>query len=361
MLFGALAALYAVLVDQWVIPERPTPVPYTQYLLQSTVGVAGRVVIESGSNSKYGIDVPTLVRHWQRPVVIVANQASYPLKHKLFNLKNHLEPGDTLILPLEWHYYVEGRDLAEVYTTRVADENLSLEFYFNALPILDKLEFVFTQFPFSSALSVLLEPRSYAELDDADVRRIDRFLRQLKNFDNASFGGNLKETSDSIDVVAAAMKCDQYVHTLAIPAGKAVLSDVFLSNLELLRVLADDGVSVYFMWPAVADREESACYALAQSRVHIEAFAADVVEAVTASGFRFVGDIEESHFGSQCFLDTYYHLTHSCAVKRTQAMLRAFEREGISLPRSAASQETLVERSTEFGMALKRRYAAERL
>ncbi|MEZ5571612.1 MAG: hypothetical protein R3E64_06260 [Halioglobus sp.] len=322
--------------------------------------VVGKVVVDSGSNSHYAIDAPTLSALWNKPTLVIADSASYPLRNKIFNLKKYLNKGDVLILPLEWHYYMSSDDVASVFLSRLMDENLTLEYYFNSLPATERLRFIFTQLPLRNVLSALLMPREGEALLLDEMESLVNFEETLRKRDNESFGGSVQQVADQTDAVAASMRCDTYVHSVELVAGKAKLSKTFLADLELLRDLVDAGIEVYFTWPAVVDRDISACYTDVKVKKAVMNFADELVSAVAARGFTFIGDIESAHFDDSCFLDTYYHLRHSCAIQRTEALADALDKAGVHAAGDVTKQDDLIEVALDYGVRIQQKLLNER-
>lgn len=118
-LFVLLALSYAVAVDQLIIPDDEIPFPYRQFLLEATGPIAGKVVIDSGSNGIHSFDTKILSEYFKAPVIIVSDSAGNPVKYKIYNLERHLNPGDILILPLEWSSYNSDKSLSAKFVENV--------------------------------------------------------------------------------------------------------------------------------------------------------------------------------------------------------------------------------------------------
>ena len=154
--FSTLLIAYIMLVDKLVIPERHVPYSYKQFLLQTSSAIHGKVIVSAGSNAIHGIDSSTLADYFKTPVFTYADNANYPLRAKLFSLAKYTNPGDIVLLPLEWFFYSTKKYLAENYINALADEELRLEFYFNSLPIQEKLRFIFSEYPLQQVVNGLL-------------------------------------------------------------------------------------------------------------------------------------------------------------------------------------------------------------
>jgi hypothetical protein len=70
--------------------------------------VPGKIVIESGSSSLHAFDAAMVEEYFNRPTITLGDNAGYPIQHKLYNIEPHLNAGDSLVLPLEWGYYIRN-------------------------------------------------------------------------------------------------------------------------------------------------------------------------------------------------------------------------------------------------------------
>jgi hypothetical protein len=70
-------------------------------------------------------------------------------------------------------------------------------------------------------------------------------------------------------------------------------------------------------------------------------YSTEIMELVESKGFQFIGQLEDSHFTSECFLNTYYHLRRSCAENRTNLLIDAFKRNGASIIDNSLTQSDL--------------------
>ncbi len=349
--FIILAAAYALLIDKVVIPERTVPFPYRQFLLEASSAIEGKVIIDSGSNSLHGIDTSLLSDYFQAPTLIIADGAGYPLRNKIFRLKKYVGKGDVLILPLEWVYYTEDRVLPKLFLSFLADKNLSLEYYFNELPVAEKLRFIFTQYPLKNALeSLSTRDASYISKSNPDQLKTHEDQLLLQN--NESFGGTLRDGPEEIDGVAGQMSCDGYTSPHWPDTANFEISDVFRANLSLLQELAESGVAIYFTWPSMVDSTSSTCINGPEIQRELTLFSEEIATLVESKGFMFIGEFQDSHFTSECFLNTYYHLRYSCAQKRTTRLIDALKRDKVTPINSAYTQDDLITTATAFAKKL---------
>ena len=92
------------LFDRLVMPDRAHNWrSYHEILLDFVPGP--RILIDSGSNTAHAIAPELIETELKRPTLIIADNASVPLRVKLDQLEKYAKAGDVIILPLEWIYY----------------------------------------------------------------------------------------------------------------------------------------------------------------------------------------------------------------------------------------------------------------
>ena len=329
--FFLLAAFYAFMIDRLAIPDQILPYPYSQFLLESTASIEGKVVISSGSNSIHSFDTQILSDYFQAPVIIVADSAANPLRYRIYNFINHLNPGDLLILPLEWRSYRSKEAFSEPFLENVIQRERAYDYYFNGLPFIEKLDFIFRKLPLKVALDSFLMPKRVGMPVIGDrFFRSASFEKRINRGDNQSFGGVVRDGPEEIHTYALFNTCDSYIFGGEADRDFGGISEVFLSNLDLLEKLRENDVSVYFTWPTVVDSEQSNCYEGVELQDRLDQYADSLVRIVESRGFQFLGLPEDSHFDSSCFLNTYYHIRYSCAIARTNSFVTLLSEHAVA-------------------------------
>ena len=103
-------------------PQHDMPSSYKWLLLQDT-GDAPRIIIEGGSSGHHGIDTDLVAQSLGITAINIADNAGYDLTDKVARLERFARPGDTVVMQLEWSYYLRDS---------VTDDYLSV--LFGALP-----------------------------------------------------------------------------------------------------------------------------------------------------------------------------------------------------------------------------------
>lgn len=341
--FLMLGIAYFLAVDKLLIVERIVPVPYRQFLLETSSAVGGKVVIDSGSNAIHAFDTQLLSEYFRAPVIITADNGGFPLEYKILNLRRHLKPGDVLILPLEWHYYAAREAFTQSFISHVTQGTQISGYYFTDLSLVEKARFIFKQLPLKSVLESTATFGKAHENYQHVVNRLDQFEQRLESGNNRAYGGDIVESPGAIHFAAAFNSCNDYLFENPMTYGFGKISSTFHANLELLRTLTDAGVTVFFTWPSVVDSKFSACYGDADFYRELEQYTTALVKLVESWGFQFIGTPADSHFTSECFLDTYYHPLYHCARTNTRSLIKALEQASISPLKSSVTPDQLAD------------------
>ncbi|MBB6542786.1 hypothetical protein [Thalassotalea piscium] len=346
-MFIGLVIGYFYIVDQHIIIDRTAPFSYRQFLLETSADTQGKVIVESGSNSVHSIDPFLLVDYFNAPAITSADNAGYPLQLKIYNLLKVVKTGDVVILPLEWNQYSYNEQLPDNFLTALADKNLKLEYYFNNLPFVEKMKFVFTQYPLKSALTSLFIQRNKGELLREDLKRLSKFDILLGKNSNETYGNSERNGLERIEKDGSHNKsCDQYVLDAQLSKG-FMITDVFKDNLERLLLLKDKGVKVYFTWPTVVDGKDSTCYTGKIAKRELPGFAHKIKVMIENKGFEFIGDYKDNRFSSECFLNTYYHIKKECAQTRTTRLVKAFAERNVLPIDNTSTLEPFLKKTSE--------------
>ena len=337
MNFAMFAGGYFLLIDRIAIADNPLGVSYRQFLLRATDDLPDRIIVESGSNSVHAVNALALEQHFGRPTVIIADNAGYPLRHKIERLANHLKADDILILPLEWLQYRADTTLPADYVGSVLDERGSNAFYYQELSWPERFRFVYQSVPLWSGLQSALRLNGLESQNPHIATSTQTSLIRFENEIRQSSRGNLLiDSLPQLESLTSALACDHFLFGLfEFPQ----ISETFLDNLQRLAKLRDaSGAKIFFAWPTVVARDDNECYQVYDRQ--IREYASSIRQLAQAQGFSFLGEPEQSRFDHSCMLDTYYHISAKCADIRTQRLTADLQAQGIE-PRSQLDQIAL--------------------
>lgn len=330
--FLLIATLYFFSVDQLAIPTRTLDRYYKQFLLKASRGEAKKIIIDGGSNAVHGINSLQIERYFGRLTLNLADNGEYPLAHKLSRLGPMLDRGDLVLLPLEWNHYVLGNTYPGNYVLPMLDKLGSNAFYYKALPLWQRVGFVYQQIPYALAAKRALELNALVsrniELQHNEHTKYSSFYYSLGLNMRGDYSGSKPH---DIGIAGSALtSCDKVVLEHQVATGFTIAEE-FSENLRNMRVIANKtGANFVFTWPNVVDYWADDCYRSDEVVEHLDKYAAAITLEVEKYGFAFIGDYEDSRFDKSCFWDTYYHITRECATLRTDRLITAMARHGIA-------------------------------
>jgi hypothetical protein len=330
-----ICAAYFIAVDSLAFADRRVPKYYKSFLLEGAGSLRNKIIIEAGSSVTHAYRSEIIENHFGRYTLNLADNAGFPLGHKLHRLRPYLQPGDVVVLPLEWNYYSAPPGLQRSYTQFLLADNGAGSLHYRHLPLSERLRIVYRDVPFDLAMERLLNLNAVESFNPKLTRgeRVDlaRFRQRVKAGDRGDF--NYPERRASGVAKAARTHCDSYVFFLPMLADFK-LSTRFQAEMALVEQLARQRqVRFVFVWPTVVDDAGEECYQSELVKTKLPALVAQIEHAVAAAGAEFVGSIDDNLFDESCFWDTNYHLDHikdECAASHTRGLIADLESLGIT-------------------------------
>ncbi len=313
--FGCIFCLILALFLSIFLLPRPSEAvnaaqawAYKEYLLEKKSS-QNRIIIESGSNSLHAINSQILEKELNKPVINIAENFQFPLLYKIYRLEKFLNEGDIVVMPLEYIYFFS--DLI----TGVNYEWLGrhADFYFKALPLYEKLKVIAntdtkgfaSHFKsFSKYIYYLFGKHEYYD--------ISKGTEKLNEYGDANYTLLLKKNYP-IGKEVSGTKCFDYVFASNMKGSKLEITTTFRKNLLLIKEVAKKTKSTFiFTYPAITGDE---CY-----NDEVKSAINEAVRLIKENGFIFIGKIEDSYFGKDMLLDTYYHLNDTARDIRTKRL-----------------------------------------
>ena len=370
--FILLATGYFYIVNKKITSERLIHRSYKQFMLESSINYQrNKIVILGGSDAAYGINAMMIEKTFGLPVLNLGDNGGYALKNKIYNTLKYLRKGDIVIMSLGWPYFSSPNYLNENFIEAIINKNGYFSFYYENLPLPEKIKFVFRYLPLRNLLNIIFERndtktfigRQY--LDSNEVRRlinsqesdsrgsvlvtksIGNHSNEYLTCDNYIFYRNWASSieiwaknSEMEGIVRRALEENRISfliklkHQLEmngdyINLKDANISPTFLNNLDLIDLIRERGVQVFFAWPIISDYKDGECYRTSLSD-GIDIYTDKIKQAVENHGYHFLGDYQDSLYSSECFYDTYGHLVSDCADLRTKALIEELYRVGLS-------------------------------
>jgi hypothetical protein len=317
---------YFLWIDRILIAEDPKSTNFQHLLLQAGADIEGKIIVEAGSNTHYGIDAMQLEKAFNRFSVNLGDWAAYPMAHKLRLLKPYLHPGDTVVVPLEWQHYVRGKTFPGVYARSLM--NGKNRYYYHELPLWQRVEFVFRHIP-QRVLKAHVEGKnpkdrlSHAPLTEQIAQAKTRLIDNRGNSTD-------HEKDQSLAHAKPVDSCDDYIFRITRLSGFK-LSRAYREDLRTIaRLQKETGAKFVLAWPNVVSPNDTPCYSSEDVSAELPTYTAKLKQAAAEYGLSYLGEPTDSRFPKECYLDTPYHLNRQCEIQRTERLIAALKTNGLT-------------------------------
>ncbi len=284
---------------------------YKQFLLQHTQGQ--RLIIDSGSNSFFGIDSNLLEKELNILTINLADNAGYPLKNKLLRIEKYSHQGDIIMLPLEWQFYSYDK-IPDVFLNNLLG---NLNYYHQKSPLQDIKQVWST--PFSIFITDLNHYRKSIKNNSSNLNEY-----HIK-FNNKERGDFIQENFVlEFEKASKVTPCDEYVLGNALK-NNFTLSIIFKENIKLIQQLQKKGLHIFFTWPVVVGDN---CYS--DKRVaELKRFVNLIKKTMKDNGLIIVGDPYENKFSQKFMLNSYYHINAKARTIHTKKLIKHIKKSVI--------------------------------
>lgn len=280
---------------------------YKQFILQHTKG--HRIIIDSGSNSKYAIDGKILEKEFNIQSINISDNAGFPLKQKLLRIKKYSNANDIVILPLEWQYY-SREEVGMEFKKRLLG---NLNYYYNFNSAIEELNQIFNT-PFIDYVNNI---KVKYNLYRKQSMYLERNIIKFNENDRGTLTNNNKFNID--------MSCDKYILSQQLKNG-FYLSDVFKKNIQIIKQLQKRNIHVVFTWPTVVGDN---CYSEAY-KLTFEKLVVEIKNYLEANKIPIIGNIYDNKFLSKDRRDTYYHVNNNAKEIRTKQLINSIKQHSIN-------------------------------
>lgn len=277
---------------------------YKQFLIQHTKGK--RFIIDSGSNSYYGINARMLEDELGILTINLADHAGYPLKNKLLRIEQYFHSGDIVLLPLEWGHYT-NEDVPGIFLENILGD---LHHYYFHESLIEEIKQIW-KLPLSSFIKGIKRHIKF-------IKKSDIYLKEhIRMFNNGGRGTFIKYAEVfSLDKGLKDRTCDQYVLQKGLEQG-ANLSETFKQNVKIIKRLQRKGIKFFFAWPVVVGDN---CYSK-KNREKIDRLTNIIKDYLQENGLDIIGNPYENKFLGKDMFDTYYHLKQEARDVHTKKLI----------------------------------------
>ena len=304
----SLSLIYTVTYYLLATKEVLVSHSYKQFLLKSTKGQ--RLIIDSGSNSFFGIDSHLLEEELNVLTINLADNASYPLKSKLLRIEKYSHPGDIILLPLEWQYYTVD-NIPDIFVNNLLGR---LNYYHTSLLFEDIRQI--WNIPFSTFISDLHHHIKLAKNKSSNLKA------HVERFHHKERGDFIQEDFVlEFDEAARTTPCDQYVLGNMLKNG-FTLSTIFTENIKLIKRLQKQGLHIFLTWPVVVGKD---CYSQKHT-VALKGFINLIKKTLNDEEILILGDPYENRFSGEFMLNSYYHIKSEARYAHTKTLIKAIKK-----------------------------------
>ncbi|WP_133139477.1 hypothetical protein [Legionella genomosp. 1] len=279
-----------------------------------------RILLLGDSNVLFGMDSPYIEQKIGRPVVNLGLHGALPLDSILDVASRNARPGDTVILPIVWDYYI--RDY-KVPTKWLIDQVVAWHSsYFAGLGLKRKIEFYK-----SISLTDLMNNLSTkfnkeAVLKENPLRELSSPSEALANYKKNSnaqndFSYSYLNMNDHGDMLhACGVRISASAANYLVPKSTSSINRTsFKFLVKRIKSLEARGIHVFVIAPVQVDDTTS------QSDWY-QAFVNNVWTELRNNGISVLGTPNEFNFKPENFFDTDYHLNCDANKDRSERIVK---------------------------------------
>lgn len=346
LVFVCLLAVYVYFVD-WAIFSniRNNQLFDPKYIVAEHLKDYPKVLINSGSTGRYGVDSDVLQRELGVPVMNMAVNGNKSFDHLVQEIDRFSAPGDLVLLPLEWPYYSRQIEFNQNFISAISLGHYQNRYYLDAdWP--ERLRYALSFPPnvllrFGSwkdrriTVSHELNPRYVQTLGAAiDSWEAPADEHQERVYRGHLINGDRKYIEKMPPVNPKLMSCSKIFR------NKFEIASTFKRGLRRLeKVARHKHLTVVFLPPATLSKS---CPVLHTDWMqhNIDLYLERVRKQLAGHGFRLLGDQHVADFDIDYRGDINpFHLDADGRAIYTRTLLKLLRDAGIKAPQADRHQE----------------------
>lgn len=334
--------LITPIADEWLISHFMNqldehPLSYREWLMQTAPGP--RLIIDSGSNARIGINCEMLADTFEATPLMLAFAAPDPLMPKLRRIVKYAQPGDVIVLPLEWSnldWSLYSR------TSDVVTDWFPMMLSYDYFMLVDQLRYFSADERHHLPSQIALQPQQRTTLLTFSNKNAPSWAQREAIFKAFWDGTELPEPTAQTAGLLQEFQPQPYrmsnrygnsVTPAAVPPDRAnpftfylftnndELGQPFLTFLSELSIFAQDHpeITILFTYPSTSQEQ-----AWLDDPVYLAnraTFLDRLLPVLADHGFTMIGNVEDSSFNWDAFADSGYHLTPPYRDLRTERLI----------------------------------------
>lgn len=276
-----------------------------------------KIVLLGGSNVLYGIDAAQIVRKNKFPTVNYGTHAALNLDFLLWRASKVLNPGDVVVLSLEWeHFHRNPFELNQVSAPYLVAAEPA---YLPRLPWRTLAGLILT-----SGWDRILLPLRFLPREDARIH--DAFWLQTMSFTLTLEGDVMgKRPEDKGPAQQRSLDAVTIDPNLVLAAPQALTAPPWRRIAEFIRSCREQSIAVWIAFPALMD--DPAYRSPAAKRVY-RAFEHNFETLGAGVLTRQISTL----YGKDALWDTIYHVHFGARMARTNFLIYRMRKLGILPP-----------------------------
>lgn len=267
-----------------------------------------KIIIVSGSNSLFGLDNTLVSQQTGFPVINMGTHAALSFDYHMSKIQSYVKKGDIVVIPLEFDYYaVDKNDSGWMI------ENMAFwdKKYFQTMPL--KIQILW---------ALKLSPDFYlysmkALLLRSEKLRLESSEDIINLWDNALKNNEIKSQYNFLAIRADGTFMSSNESTFK--GNSAYISQpddkIMQRIIHYKKEIEKKGATVIFTYPATMENDLFRLNGETEQKI-LDSFDAGLLK----NGLRLSCHLSDFHYDRSLFSDTFYHLTHEGALKRSEAL-----------------------------------------
>lgn len=267
-----------------------------------------RIIINSGSNSNFGLNSELLERLTSYNVINLGNNAANRLDYLYYGILQTAKKGDIIIMPLEFRYYANNGNYTDYHIKTLLRGNDS---YFFNHSLIDRIKVI---------SNIPIKQFAYKRNRGAKINREIELSELERNIRGKWLGYTYKSLTKTYDMNVGIGTTNKILNTYKYADYKVPnISDYFLETTnDFIKRMKEKKINVFFTFPSTIHSNRSTYNTQEKLK-----------STMLKNGFSFICEPKDFAYNINYFFNSNYHLNKEGAQKRTKDMAECLKDEGV--------------------------------